>query len=190
MSLITSAACNLVLCSNWLRLVLICCSCCFLIPAASQTNLCVICFMEEEPGSSRPSEIHTGVYRQTGGWVWNWQTTFGQHDGGRLRDVHTRGYWCESHFYSILFWSGLCFVQSYSIILCTHLWPYFILQIKRVTTALIYSSSLHLNLIIHMNLAYYTHTRWFLWFMGTLHRRNGFYIVQTVFSIALHQPYP
>ncbi len=29
----------------------------------------------------------------------------------------------------------------------------------------------------------HTHTRWFLWFMGTLHRCNGFYTEQTVFSI-------
>ncbi len=27
---------------------------------------------------------------------------------------------------------------------------------------------------------------WFLWFTGTLHRRNGFYTVQTVCAIALH----
>ncbi len=26
----------------------------------------------------------------------------------------------------------------------------------------------------------------FLWFTGTLHRRNGFYTVQTVCAIALH----
>ncbi len=30
------------------------------------------------------------------------------------------------------------------------------------------------------------HTCWFLWFMGTLHRRNGFYTVQTVCALALH----
>ncbi len=35
----------------------------------------------------------------------------------------------------------------------------------------------------------HTHTHWFPFFVGTLHRRNGFYTVQTVFSIALHQPY-
>uniref|UniRef100_A0A673G4N1 Serine/threonine-protein kinase DCLK2-like n=1 Tax=Sinocyclocheilus rhinocerous TaxID=307959 RepID=A0A673G4N1_9TELE len=35
----------------------------------------------------------------------------------------------------------------------------------------------------------HTHTCWYWWFMGTLHRHNGFYTVQTVFSIALHQPY-
>ncbi len=35
----------------------------------------------------------------------------------------------------------------------------------------------------------HTHTCWFLWFMGTLHRRNGFYTEQTVCAIALHQPY-
>ncbi len=35
----------------------------------------------------------------------------------------------------------------------------------------------------------HTHTRWFLWFMGTLHRRNGFYTEQTVCAIALHLPY-
>ncbi len=33
------------------------------------------------------------------------------------------------------------------------------------------------------------HTRWFLWFTGTFHRRNGFYTVQTVCAIALHLPY-
>ncbi len=32
----------------------------------------------------------------------------------------------------------------------------------------------------------YTHTCWFLWFTGTLHRRNGFYTVETVCAIALH----
>ncbi len=35
----------------------------------------------------------------------------------------------------------------------------------------------------------HTHTRWFLWFTETLHRRNGFYTVQTVCAIALHLPY-
>ncbi len=35
----------------------------------------------------------------------------------------------------------------------------------------------------------HTHTRCFLWFTGTLHRRNGFYTVQTVCAIALHLPY-
>ncbi len=34
-----------------------------------------------------------------------------------------------------------------------------------------------------------THTCWFLWFTGTLHRRNGFYTVQAVCAIALHLPY-
>ncbi len=32
----------------------------------------------------------------------------------------------------------------------------------------------------------HTHTCWFLWFTGTLHRRNGFYTVQAVCAIALH----
>ncbi len=32
----------------------------------------------------------------------------------------------------------------------------------------------------------HTHTRWFLWFTGTFHRRNGFNTVQTVCAIALH----
>ncbi len=36
---------------------------------------------------------------------------------------------------------------------------------------------------------YHTHTRCFLWFTGTFHRRNGFYTVQTVCAIALHLPY-
>ncbi len=38
----------------------------------------------------------------------------------------------------------------------------------------------------------HTHTRThivFLWFMGTLHRRNGLYTVQTVCAIALHLTY-
>ncbi len=36
----------------------------------------------------------------------------------------------------------------------------------------------------------HTHTHTFVfWFTGTLHRRNGFYTVQSVYSIALHQPY-
>ncbi len=35
----------------------------------------------------------------------------------------------------------------------------------------------------------HTHTCWFLWFTGTLHRRNGFCTVQTVCAIALHLPY-
>lgn len=116
MSLITKATCNLALCSHWLELILICCSCFFFTPAASQTHLCVILFMEEEPGSSRPSEIHSGVYRQTGGGVWNRQKTFGQHDGWRPRDIHTRGYWCELHFYSIMFYSVL-FYALFSLIL-------------------------------------------------------------------------
>ncbi len=29
----------------------------------------------------------------------------------------------------------------------------------------------------------------FLWFTGTLHRRNGFYTVQAVYAIALHLHY-
>ncbi len=36
----------------------------------------------------------------------------------------------------------------------------------------------------------HTHTPTHLWFTGTLHRRNGFYTVQTLCAIALHQPYP
>ncbi len=38
----------------------------------------------------------------------------------------------------------------------------------------------------HTHTHTHTHTRWFLWFTGTLHRRNGFYTVQTVCAIALH----
>ncbi len=38
----------------------------------------------------------------------------------------------------------------------------------------------------HTHTHTHTHTRWFLWFTGTLHRRNGFYTVQTVSAIALH----
>ncbi len=32
----------------------------------------------------------------------------------------------------------------------------------------------------HTHTHTHTHTCWFLWFTGTLHRRNGFYTVQTV----------
>ncbi len=35
----------------------------------------------------------------------------------------------------------------------------------------------------------HAHTRWFLLFTGTLHRRKGFYTVQTVCAFALHLPY-
>ncbi len=35
----------------------------------------------------------------------------------------------------------------------------------------------------------HTHICWFLWFTGTFHRRNGFYTVQAVCAIVLHQPY-
>ncbi len=43
--------------------------------------------------------------------------------------------------------------------------------------------------ISHTQTHTHTHTRWFLWFTGTLHRRNVFYTVQTVCAIALHLPY-
>ncbi len=41
----------------------------------------------------------------------------------------------------------------------------------------------------HAHTHTHTHTCWFLWFTGTLHRRNGFYTVQAVCAIALHLPY-
>ncbi len=41
----------------------------------------------------------------------------------------------------------------------------------------------------HTHTHTHTHTCWFLWFTGTLHRRNGFYTVQAVCAIALHLPY-
>ncbi len=44
--------------------------------------------------------------------------------------------------------------------------------------------SLHMKLFRYLYL--HTHTRWFLWFTGTFHRRNGFYTVQAVCAIALH----
>ncbi len=34
-----------------------------------------------------------------------------------------------------------------------------------------------------------TQSFFFLWFTGTLHRRNGFYTVKTACAIALHLPY-
>ncbi len=41
----------------------------------------------------------------------------------------------------------------------------------------------------HTHTHTHTHTRWFLWFTGTFHRRNGFYTVQSVCAIDLHLPY-
>ncbi len=41
----------------------------------------------------------------------------------------------------------------------------------------------------HTHTLSHTHTYLFLWIVGTLHRCNGYYTVQTVFSISLHQPY-
>ncbi len=38
----------------------------------------------------------------------------------------------------------------------------------------------------HTHTHTHTHTRWFLWFTGTFHKRNGFYTVQAVCAIALH----
>ncbi len=38
----------------------------------------------------------------------------------------------------------------------------------------------------HAHTHTHTHTRWFLWFTGTFHMRNGFYTVQAVCAIALH----
>ncbi len=43
--------------------------------------------------------------------------------------------------------------------------------------------------LTHTHALTHTHTCWFLWFTGTLHRRNGFYTVQAVCAIALHLPY-
>ncbi len=44
---------------------------------------------------------------------------------------------------------------------------------------------------IHSHSHTHTHTHvGFPCFMGTFHRRNGFYTVQTVYSIPLHCPYP
>ncbi len=42
--------------------------------------------------------------------------------------------------------------------------------------------------VCYLYIYIYIHTRLFLWIVGTLQRRNGFYTVQTVFSIALHLP--
>ncbi len=55
-------------------------------------------------------------------------------------------------------------------------------------------STVYIYMYIHIHTCIYTHTHththtytcWFLWFTGTLHRRNGFYTVQTVCAIALH----
>jgi len=47
----------------------------------------------------------------------------------------------------------------------------------------------HAHTRTHTHTHTHTHTCWFLWFMGTFHRRNGFYTVQAVCAIALHLPY-
>ncbi len=41
----------------------------------------------------------------------------------------------------------------------------------------------------HTHARTHAHIHTFLWFTGTLHRRNGFCTVQTVCAIALHLPY-
>ncbi len=41
----------------------------------------------------------------------------------------------------------------------------------------------------HTHTHTYTHTHLFHYPCGDFHRRNGFSTVQTVYSIALHQPY-
>ncbi len=48
------------------------------------------------------------------------------------------------------------------------------------------SSSMWLD---HTHTHTHTHTRRFLRFIGTLHRLNGFYTVQTICAIVLHLPY-
>ncbi len=55
-----------------------------------------------------------------------------------------------------------------------------------------FSAQLHIFIYIEKYILHthtHTHTRWFLWFTGTFHRRNGFYTVQAVCAIALHLPY-
>ncbi len=48
----------------------------------------------------------------------------------------------------------------------------------------------HTHTHSHTHSLTHTHTLTFVfWFTGTLHRRNGFYTVQTVCAIALHLPY-
>ncbi len=47
----------------------------------------------------------------------------------------------------------------------------------------------HTHTHTHTDTQRHRHTCWFLWFTGTLHRRNGFYTVQAVCAIALHLPY-
>ncbi len=57
-----------------------------------------------------------------------------------------------------------------------------------------YTEHLYMNLCAitplipytHIHTHTHTHARWFLWFTGTFHRRNGFYTVQAVCAIALH----
>ncbi len=47
----------------------------------------------------------------------------------------------------------------------------------------------HTDTHTHTHTHTHTDTCCFLWFTGTLHRRNGFYTVQAVCAIALHLPY-
>ncbi len=47
----------------------------------------------------------------------------------------------------------------------------------------------HIHTYTHTHTHTHTHTCWFCYTCGDSHRRNGFCTVQTVYSIALHQPY-
>ncbi len=67
------------------------------------------------------------------------------------------------------------------------------LSIFKILTRLIFVSVSIQNKKTTWNLSiytHYTHTRLFLWKVGTLHRRNGFYTVLTVCAIVLHLNLP
>ncbi len=77
-----------------------------------------------------------------------------------------------------------------SVLPCFHwnsLW--YVVFFSQVCTWLLHTC---LDLYENMNISTHTHTHthmFVFWFTGTLHRRNGFYTVQSVCAIALHLPY-
>ncbi len=89
-------------------------------------------------------------------------------------------------FPSLVFFSSYLFLPEGGAA-ASSLWNLKKLRQNKLHTASRYSRSLSL---FHTHTHTHTHTHvWSAILVGTLHRRNGFYTVQTVFSIALHQPY-
>ncbi len=91
----------------------------------------------------------------------------------------------DSH--SILFWNLVWYFTRLGL-------PSNLLQLLRTSplTARLTQVShthTHIHTYTHTQTHTHTHTRLFCYTCGDSHRRNGFCTVQTVYSIALHQPY-